>query len=62
MRSENSREDRLRRLALKEDRFFHKARRPIMEGGVRANYYVSDLTNTLVRVYADLDAAEEDFQ
>jgi hypothetical protein len=57
-----AREDRLRRLARNDDKFFHKARRPFFEWGVTANYYLSDMTNTLVAVYADLDAAEEDFQ
>ena len=27
-----------------------------------AGYYVSDMTNALVAVYATLEAAEEDFQ
>jgi hypothetical protein len=53
-----AREDRLRRLARNDDKVFHKARRPFFEWGVRANYYLSDMTNTLVAVYADLDAAE----
>ena len=61
MRSERSREARLRRLARDEGKSFHKARRPFVEWGVRAKYYVSDMTNTLVAVYATLEAAEEDF-
>jgi hypothetical protein len=59
MTNEKSREDRLRRLARKEDRFFHKARKPLFDCGVRAKYYLSDMTNTVVTVYANLDAAEE---
>ena len=61
MTSEKSREDRLRRLARKEDQFFHKARRPFFEWGVSAEYYVSDMSNMMVAVYTDLDAAEEEF-
>jgi hypothetical protein len=57
-----ARENRLRRLARKEDTFFHKARRPFVEWGVTVSYYVSDMTNTMVSVYVDLDAAEEDFR
>ena len=62
MISEKSREARLRRLARKEDQFFHKPRKPFVECGVKAEYYVSDMTNALVAVYATLEAAEEDFQ
>lgn len=62
MRNDRSREARLRRLARDEGKSFHKARRPFEQWGVRAAYYVSDMTNTLVAVYASLDAAEEDFQ
>ena len=62
MISEKSREARLRRLARKEDQFFHKARTPFVEWGVRAGYYVSDMTNALVAVYATLEAAEEEFE
>ncbi len=60
MTSDKSREARLRRLALKEHKFFHKARRPFLEGCVKAKYYISDMNNNLVSWYADLDAAEED--
>lgn len=49
-------------VARKEGKSFHRARRPFDEWGVRAKYYLSDVTNTLVAVYATLDAAEEDFQ
>ena len=59
---EKARESRLRRLARQEDRCFHKSRKPFAEWGVTASYYVSDMTNTLLAVYADLNAAEEDFQ
>jgi hypothetical protein len=62
MTDEKVREDRLRRLARKEDRFFHKARRPFSDRGVWARYYVSDMSNAMVAVYADLDDAEEDIQ
>lgn len=62
MVSERSREARLRRLARVEGKTFRKARRPFEEWGVQARYYVSDMTSTLVAVYATLDAAEEDFQ
>jgi hypothetical protein len=62
MTSEKTREKRLRRLARKEQRIFHKSRKPFVEGGVRARYYVSDMSNTLVAVYADLDVAEEHIQ
>jgi len=61
MSSDKSREARVRRLALKDHKFFHNARRPFLEGGVRARYYVSDMNNKLVSCYANLDAAEEDF-
>ena len=61
MTSEKTRENRLRRLARKEDRFFIKAKKPFLERGVRAEYYVSDMSNMMVAVYSDLDAAEEDF-
>lgn len=60
MGCERSREARLRRLAREEGKSFHKAERPFYEWGVGAKYYVSDMTNTLVAVYATLDAAEED--
>jgi hypothetical protein len=59
--SENVREARIRRLARKDGKSFHKARSAFYEWGVRANYYLTDETNTLVTVYATLDAAEEDF-
>jgi hypothetical protein len=62
MTSEKVREQRLQRLAHKQDMFFHKSQRCFVEPGVTANYYLSDMTNTVVAVYADLDAAEEDFQ
>jgi hypothetical protein len=62
LRSERSREARLRRLARADDKSFHRARRPFDQWGVRAVYYVSDMTNTLVAAYATLDAAEEDFR
>lgn len=62
MISEKSKEARLRRLARKEDQFFHKARRIFVERGVRAAYYVSDMTNALVAVYATLEAAEEELE
>lgn len=62
MIAEKSRENRLRRLARQQDRFFHKARRPFNESGVRATYYVSDMSSTMVAVYADLDTAEEELQ
>jgi len=58
----SQREDRLRRLARKEDQFFHKARKTFVEWGVRTQYYVSDTSNMMVAVYANLDAAEEDFR
>ncbi len=61
MSSVKSRLARLRRLALKDHKFFRKARRPFLEGSVRARYYVSDMNNNLVSCYANLDAAEEDF-
>jgi hypothetical protein len=61
MTGEKSREHRLRRLVRKEDKAFHKARRPFNEWGVMARYFLSDATNALVAVYADLEAAEEDF-
>ena len=60
--SEKSREHRLRRLARKRDKIFLKARRPFDERGVKARYYVSDMTNALVAVYATLEVAEEDLQ
>jgi len=53
---------RLRRLAREGSKFFHKARRPCDQWGVRAAYYLSDMTNALVAVYATLEAAEEDLQ
>ena len=62
MASEKSRENRLRRLARKKDQFFHKPSKPFVQWGVSAMYYVSDLDNTLVAVYATLDAAEEDLR
>ncbi len=61
MASDKSREDKLLRLARKANQFFHKTRKVFVEGGVMARYYVSDMTNTLIAVYADLDSAEEDF-
>jgi hypothetical protein len=62
MPSDKSREDRLRQQARKQDKFFHKSRKVFLGGGVRAKYFVSDLRNRLVAVYANLEAAEEDFE
>ena len=62
MDSEGVREARLRRLARREGKSFHKSRRPFHEWGVKSRYYVSDMTDRLVAVYATLDAAEADFE
>jgi hypothetical protein len=60
MGSEKTREARLRRLARKDGKSFHRTRSPFHEWGVRVKYYLADVTNTLAAVYATLDAAEED--
>jgi hypothetical protein len=60
--NDKTRENRLRRLAHRHQAVLHKSRRPFLEGGVLAAYYLSSYDNCLMAVYADLDAAEENLK